>query len=51
MTQKIELAKRELSQASMRPRLIAVDDLAGATWEKSISEASMRPRPIAVDDV
>ena len=34
----------------MRPRLIAVDDLAGADASTLAKLASMRPRLIAVDD-
>ena len=37
-------------EASMRPRLIAVDDAAGASIYCFTETASMRPRLIAVDD-
>ena len=37
--------------ASMRPRLIAVDDFSRAAALTQTSPASMRPRLIAVDDV
>ena len=36
--------------ASMRPRLIAVDDLEKPVYLTFDTEASMRPRLIAVDD-
>ena len=36
--------------ASMRPRLIAVDDLLRGRHDQVLREASMRPRLIAVDD-
>ena len=39
-----------LIQASMRPRLIAVDDANEQLDQMQIAQASMRPRLIAVDD-
>jgi len=42
---------RNHPHASMRPRLIAVDDRAGKRDHCSRGGASMRPRLIAVDDL
>ena len=42
--------KRE-SAASMRPRLIAVDDVPDTVAIAAALSASMRPRLIAVDDL
>ena len=39
-----------IENASMRPRLIAVDDLKTRAEIGKINAASMRPRLIAVDD-
>ena len=46
-----EFARAEVDRrASMRPRLIAVDDPSFADAYQGAMEASMRPRLIAVDD-
>ncbi len=51
MTPDHPLRQQPRVEASMRPRLIAVDDVAeGAGAGAAIASASMRPRLIAVDD-
>ena len=51
MTKQHKPKDKAKAVASMRPRLIAVDDYDGILWNDNLNKASMRPRLIAVDDI